>query len=98
MAGAESPKFEVTSLGETELVPYLMEKLQVIAAEAISSRGVFILGVSGKTPYNTIHANNLLMNMGWTWTKPKGAHEKFSSFFTYGRKKMYAGSARFMQF
>jgi hypothetical protein len=32
------------------------------------------------------------------WTKSKGAHENFPSFFTYGRKKIFDGSARFMQF
>ena len=42
-----SSKFEITTLADQELVPYLMDKLLVIANEAISSRGVFILGVSG---------------------------------------------------
>ncbi len=32
------------------------------------------------------------------YTKPKGAHEKYSRFFTYGRKHFFDGSARFLQF
>ncbi len=50
-----------------------------------------------KTTGNT--GSKLTEMMGWT--KPKGArkaHENFPSFFTYDRKKIFDGSARFMQF
>jgi len=40
-------KFLVTSLAEDNYVSYLCEKIQEIANEAISSRGVFLFGVSG---------------------------------------------------
>jgi len=40
--------FLVTSISEDKYCRYLAEKIQEIANEAISSRGIFILGVSGK--------------------------------------------------
>jgi len=42
-----TPKFHVTSLEESKYNEYICDKIQEIANEAISSRGVFLLGVSG---------------------------------------------------
>ncbi|OXA60204.1 6-phosphogluconolactonase [Folsomia candida] len=85
-------KFLVTQLSDENYNSYLCEKIQEIANEAISSRGVFLLGVSGGSIISILAEGLPKLNTDWTAWKIFLCDERLvpedDSESTYGQYKI----------